>query len=428
MRTYRELFRTPEFTPFFLTLTAQIAAMTVAGLGLATLVYRDTGSPLLSALALFGPSLAQVVGATTLLSAADRLPPRAAIVGVALLLALGTALQAIPGLPVAAVFAVLSVQGLIGSVGGGVRMGLLHDILTREGYLLGRSLLNIAVGVCQIAGYGAGGLLVALLSPRGALVTGAALFACAALCARLGLSRRPPRAAGRPSVAESLRVNRLLLSLPARRRAYLALWVPSGLIVGCESLFVPYDPGHAALLFGCAALGMLAGDVTVGRLLPARWRGRLASPLHALLAAPFLLFAFGPPLPVAAVAVAVATVGYGASLLFQERLMALTPDELSGQALGLHSSGMLTLQGVSAALAGVLAQRTSTPTAMALLAGLSLLVTAALAYAGRADGRGSGNEEERGTRDRKPGSALSLVTARRSEAGATGRSRRRAES
>ncbi|MFG2333154.1 MFS transporter [Streptomyces sp. NPDC048604] len=417
MRTYRELFRTPEFTPFFVVLSTQIAAMTVAGLGLATLVYRDTGSPLLSALALFGPSLAQVIGAATLLSAADRLPPRAAIVGIALLFALSTAAQALPGLPLVAVFSMLFAQGLIGSVGGGVRMGLLHDILAREGYLLGRSLLNIAVGVCQIAGYGAGGLLVALLSPRGALVTGAVLYVCAALCARFGLSRRAPRASGRPSVAESWRVNRRLWSLPARRRVYLALWVPNGLIVGCESLFVPYDPEHAALLFGCAAAGMLAGDLTVGRFLPERWRGRLASPLQVLLAAPFLLFAFRPGLPVAAVAVAVATVGYGASLLFQERLMALTPQELSGQALGLHSSGMLTLQGVSATLAGVLAQRTSTPTAMTVLAGLSLAVTAALAYA-----------EERGTRDRKPGSALSLVTARRSEAGATGRSHRRAES
>ncbi|MDG4862035.1 MFS transporter, partial [Streptomyces sp. T-3] len=73
MRTYRELFRTPEFTPLFLTSAAQIAAQTVSGLALGTLVFTATGSPLLSALALFGPSLAQVVGAATLLSAADRL-------------------------------------------------------------------------------------------------------------------------------------------------------------------------------------------------------------------------------------------------------------------------------------------------------------------------------------------------------------------
>ncbi|WOX21250.1 MFS transporter [Streptomyces solicathayae] len=441
MRTYRELFRTPEFRPFFFTVAVQVAAQTVAGLGLATLVYRDTGSPLLSALAMFGPSLAQMVGAATLLSAADRLPPRAAVTGLALLFALSTALQVLPDLSVGTLFAILFVQGLIGSVGGGVRMGLLGEILSRDGYLLGRSVLNVAVGVCQIAGYGAGGLLVAALSPRGALLTSASLYLAAALVARLGLSRRAPRASGRPSVAETWRINGRLWSSPARRRIYLALWVPNGLIVGCESLFVPWAPEQAGTLFACAAIGMLAGDVAVGRFVPKAWRGRLASPLQALLAAPFLLFALDPALPLALAAVTVATAGYAASLLFQEKLLALTPDELSGQALGLHSSGMLTFQGVSATLAGVLAQYTSTTTAMALLAGLSLTVTAALVVAGRrthAEERGHADEpghddepghaEERGTRDRKPGSALSLMTARRSEAGATGRSRRRAES
>src|SRR5882757_271217 len=52
---------------------------TLSGLALGTLVYRATGSALLSALAMFGPSLAQVLGAALLLSAADRLPPRAAM-------------------------------------------------------------------------------------------------------------------------------------------------------------------------------------------------------------------------------------------------------------------------------------------------------------------------------------------------------------
>ncbi|NEE18160.1 MFS transporter, partial [Streptomyces sp. SID7499] len=57
MRTYRELFRTPEFTPFFATVSVQTAAQTATGLALGTLVYTRTGSPLLSALAMFGPSL-----------------------------------------------------------------------------------------------------------------------------------------------------------------------------------------------------------------------------------------------------------------------------------------------------------------------------------------------------------------------------------
>ncbi|MET9436810.1 MFS transporter [Streptomyces sp. NPDC006551] len=378
MRSYRELFRTPEYTPLFLTAAVQVAAQTVAGLGLATLVFRSTGSPFLSALALFGPSLAQLLGATTLLSAADRLPPRGTIAGIALLHALGTAAQAVPGLPVGAIFAILLIEGLAGSVGGGVRYGLLTEILAREGYLLGRSVMNMAVGLCQIAGFATGGLLVALLSPRGALLTGAALYLLAAVMAQAGLSRRAPRATGRPSAAETWRTNARLWSSRSRRRLYLALWIPNGLIVGCESLFVPYAPEHAGLLFACGALGMLAGDTAVGRFLPPAWRARLGAPMLTLLAAPYLLFVRDPGLPLALAAVTVSAVGYGASLIHQERLMALVPEELSGHALGLHTSGMIALQGLSAALAGAVAQLTSPGTAMALLAAASLAVTLAL--------------------------------------------------
>ncbi|MFE5481625.1 MFS transporter [Streptomyces sp. NPDC056527] len=378
MRSYQELFRTAEFTPLFLTAAVQVAAQTVAGLGLATLVFRSTGSPLLSALALFGPALAQLLGATTLLSAADRLPPRAALAGIALVFALGTAAQAVPRLPTGAVFALLLVQGLAGSLGGGVRYGLLGEILPRQGYLLGRSVMNMAVGVCQIAGFATGGVLVATLSPRGTLLIGAALHLAAALLARLGLSRRGPRALGRASAAETWRTNARLWSSRPRRLVYLALWVPNGLIVGCESLFVPYAPESAGLLFACAAFGMLAGDTVVGRLLTGKRRTRLGPPLQMLLAAPYLLFVLDPGLPLALAAVTLSAVGYSASLLFQERLLALVPDHLGGHALGLHSSGMLALQGLSAALAGAVAQVTSPEVAMTVLAAASLAVSGAL--------------------------------------------------
>ncbi|OKK03547.1 hypothetical protein AMK26_18915 [Streptomyces sp. CB03234] len=378
MRTYRELFRTPEFTPLFLACAAQVAAQTVSGLALSTLVHRATGSALLSALAMFGPALAQVVGATTLLSAADRLPPRAAMTGLAVLFGLGTAVQAIPGLPVWALFSVLAVLGVLGSLGGGVRYGLLNEIVAKDGYLLGRSLLNTSVGVTQICGFGVGGVLVTTVSPRGTLLTGAALYVAAAAVARFGLARRPPRAAGRASVATTWRDNARLWSSRPRRYVYLALCVPNGLIVGCESLFVPYAPQDAGPLFASAAAGMLAGDILTGRFLPTRWRRNLAAPLLVLLAAPYALLALRPPLPAAMAAVALSALGYSASLLLQERLMCLTPSRLSGHALGLHTSGMLTMQGVGAALAGTAAGLTSPATAMAVMATASVGVTLAL--------------------------------------------------
>ncbi|MGW5655502.1 MFS transporter [Streptomyces humi] len=381
--TYRSLFRTAEFTPLFLGSAAHNGGGTVGGLALGTLVYRSTGSPLLSALSMFGPSLAQVLGATFLLSGADRLPPRTTLAAISLAFAVVTAAMALPGLPPAVLLGCVLLLGLVAALGGGVRWGLLTEILTKDGYLPGRSLFNMMSGLVQIAGYATGGALLAAVSPRTCLLLAAALYLTAAVVIRRGLGARPPRSAGRPSVAATWRTNALLWSSRPRRLTYLGLWLPNGLVVGCESLYVSYAPESAGTLFACGALGMLAGDLTVGRLLPPAVRRRAATPLLLLLATPYLFFFPHPPLALAAGCAAVASVGFGASLVQQERLMDLTPDELSGHALGLHSAGMLTMQGVGATLAGSVAQLTSPAHAMTLVAATSLVVTLLLATAGR---------------------------------------------
>ncbi|WP_330236104.1 MFS transporter [Streptomyces sp. NBC_00566] len=395
MPSYGSLFRTPEFTPLFLASSAQTAAQTMGGLALGTLVYRATGSPLLSALSMFGPSLAQVLGATFLLSGSDRLPPRTTLSVIAAAFAAGTAFQSVPGLPPGVLLSVVLLLGLVAALGGGVRWGLVNEILTKDRYLAGRSLFNIMNGLTQTVGYATGGVLLTAISPRTCLLLAATLYLTAALLLRIGLTARPPRATGRPSVAATWRTNAVLWSSRPRRLTYLGLWVPNGLIVGCESLYVSYAPTSAGMLFACAAVGMLVGDVTVGRLLSPAARARLATPLLLLLAVPYLAFAAHPPLPLALLCVTLASVGFGASLVQQERLMSLTPDDLSGHALGLHSAGMLTLQGVSAAMAGSLAQLISPAAGMTVMAGASVTVTVVLALAGR-----EGRPQVRNTRGR----------------------------
>ncbi|GAA2832679.1 MFS transporter [Nonomuraea rubra] len=392
MRSYRTLVRTPEFTPFLLSFAAFAAAQTIGSLALGTLVYQATGSPLLSAVSMFGPQLAQLVGATFLLSGADRLPPRAILSGLALAYAAGTAVLALPGLPVAAVLGVVLAQGLLAALGGGVRSGLLTEILPRDGYVLGRSVFNMLWGLMQVAGFATGGALLTLLTPGTCLLLAAALYVTSALATRLGLTARPPRSSGRLSVSATWRTNALLWSSRSRRLTYLGLWLPNGLVVGCESLYVSYAPGAAGTLFACAALGMFVGDVVVGRLVPPAWRPRLAVPLRLLLAVPYLLFVLRPGVAPAAVAVAVASVGFGASLVLQERLMSRTPDHLAGQALGLHFVGMSTMQGVCAALAGAVAQVTSPAATMTMLAGGSAAVTLILAVLDRR-GERAGRQE-----------------------------------
>ncbi|MEV6590377.1 MFS transporter [Streptomyces acidicola] len=389
MRSYRSLFRTPEFTPYLLSFAAFAAAQTIGGLALGTLVFRATGSPFLSAVSMFGPQLAQLLGGAFLLSGADRLPPRAILTGLALAFAAGTAVLALPGLPIWAVFAVLLLQGLVASLGGGVRGGLMNEILSKDGYVLGRSVFNMLWGGTQMAGFATGGALLVLLSPQTCLLLAAALYLLSALVTRLGLTARPPRSSGRPSVSATWRTNALLWSARPRRLTYLGLWVPNGLIVGGDSLYVSYSPEAAGTLYAVGALGMFVGDMAVGRLIPPALRPRLATPLRLLLAVPYLFFVLRPGVALSAVAVTVASVGFAASLVLQERLMSLTPDDLAGQALGLHATGMAALQGIGAVLAGTLAQLTSPATAITLMAAASVTVTLILAALGRHEQRRS---------------------------------------
>ncbi|WP_127504432.1 MFS transporter [Actinoplanes solisilvae] len=372
MPTYRDCFATPQFTPLFLATSANVAAATLRGLALAVLVYTATESPLLAALSLFGSHFAQVVGAMTLLSVADRVPPRAALVSIYLFGGLTTVVLAVPGIPIAVMFAVIAVGGLIGSVHGGVRWGLLGEILPERAYVTGRSVFNMSVGAMQISGFAVGGGLIVLLGARPALLVAAGLSLAAALTARFGLTARPPRANGRPSIGETWRVNVRLLRMPRRRYLYLAAWVPNGLVVGNEALFVPYDPTGASVLFIAGAAGMLAGDTAMGRWVLEHWRARLLTPMLLLLGFPYLFFAVGLPLPGAAAAVAAASAGFASGLILQQRIVEITPDELRGQALGLESSGMFTMQAAGATLAGTIAQHLPVHQAISVMAALSL--------------------------------------------------------
>jgi predicted MFS family arabinose efflux permease len=303
--------------------------------------------------------------------------------GIAVAIAASTAVLAVPGLPGWAMALIVLTTGLVNSVTPGVRWGLLHEVLPAGRFLLGRSVFNIAVSVMQIVGYAAGGLLLVMLSPRQALLVASGLSLLAAVITRLGLTERPPRAEGRPSIRKTWQVNGQLWASPARRVTYLAMWVPNGLIVGCEALFVPYAPTAASPLFVVTALGMLIGNIVVGRLLPRHYRLRLTTPLQILLAVPFLLFALPLPRGVALIAVALAAIGYSAGLLLQERLIAQTGDDIRGQALGLHSAGLLTMQAVCATLAGAIAQFLPVGTAMAVMALASLCASTTLAVAMR---------------------------------------------
>ncbi len=382
MRTYRELFGIAEFRILFTTTSLSVGAGSVGSLALGTLTYAETGSPLLSAFVMFGGPLVRLATSWFLLSLADLWRPRTAMMLAAGVMAAGNALQAIPGLPMVPRLVFLVVPWILLSATGGSMVALVSDVVPEGSFIFARATINIAVGVMQIVGYGLGGLLLLSFTTSQLFLGAAATCLVGLALVRFGIGDHPPRATG-AAVRRSRAVNRLLLGSPVLRPVYLALWVPNGLVVGCEALIVPYAGTGAGFLFAATAIGMLAGDVLMGRVIPPAMRDRLVEPARLLLAVPWLPFLLQPPLPVACALAAVASVGYCASLPLQERLVTRTAAEIRGHTLGLHGLGMTAMQGVGALLAGAVATTLGSDDraaglAIGVMSAASVVVTLAL--------------------------------------------------
>ncbi|MBA2944320.1 MFS transporter [Streptomyces himalayensis] len=373
--SYRDLLRNSEFVGLYASFMLTVAASTLSGFALGTLVNHQTGSPFLTAVSMYGATFATVLGALTLMSVADGSRPRRTLVALELVSLVGVAAQAIPGLPLAARFGLLLVLGFFQSLGTGTRMGLLAEVVPTSAYVLARSLMNITSGGMAILGYAIGALLLRYLSPQGVFIVAAALTGVGLAVVATTVREHSIRLTRRPGLRQTWTTNIALFSHSGQRALLLNLWVPNGLIVGCEALFISYDPGHAGTLLAAGSAGMFLGDLSVGRLLSADQRRRCAFVLRLLLAAPYLLFVIHPPVLVAAAAVFAASAGFAATLPLQEQLLELTPDPVRGQVQGVESAGRMTWQGLGAAIAGGVAQHVGPGAAITAVAAVSVAIT-----------------------------------------------------
>jgi predicted MFS family arabinose efflux permease len=373
--SYRALLRNREFVGLYASFTLTVAASTLSGFALGTLVNHQTQSPFLTAVSMYGATFATVLGALTLMSVADGSHPRRTLIALQCVSLVGVAAQAVPGLPLAARFGLLLVVGFFQSLGTGTRMGLLAEVVPTSTYALARSLMNITSGGMAILGYAIGAILLRYLSPQEVFIAATALTGVGLVVVATTIREHSIRLTRRPGLRQTWTTNIALFSHSGQRALLLNLWVPNGLIVGCEALFISYAPDLAGALLAAGSAGMLLGDLTVGRLLTADQRRRYAFALRLLLAVPYLLFAIHPPMLVVTAAVFLASAGFAATLPLQEQLLALTPDPVRGQVQGVESAGRMTWQGIGAAIAGGVAQHLTPGTAITALATISIAIT-----------------------------------------------------
>ncbi|RFU84288.1 MFS transporter [Streptomyces triticagri] len=412
-RGYRPVFAVREFRAVFAAHLLSLLGVVVCELALTVLVHDLTGSPLLSALTFALGFLPYVVGGTLFAGVADRYPARRVLVVCDLLCAGCIAVMVLPGTPVAGLLALRCLVAGISPVFTGTRTAALTDILGEgELFVLGRSLLRIVSQSAVLAGFGLGGLLLTVVAPRGALGITLVTFLCSATLLRCGTRRRPARARTADDGAllrSSLSGARQLFGDRRVRVLMLLFWVQPMFVVAPEALAAPYadaigaGPAAIGLLMCAMPVGHIAAELFAGSRLSPRTRSRIVLPLAGAGLLPFLLYAARPGLAFALVLLTLAGAAAAYGIGLDRWFVAAVPEELKGRAMTLMTAGLMTVQGIGMALAGLAAEFVPVHLTLAGAGALGTLCALCLVLEARRAGAVPAGRESGGDRTARRG-------------------------
>ncbi|MFB6724854.1 MFS transporter [Kribbella sp. NPDC056345] len=390
--TYRDVFAVAEFRALWFAQLASVAGDQLARVALAVLVFDRTGSAGLSALTYALTFLPDLLAGPLLSGLADRFSRRRVMVVCDLARMALVAVMAIPGLPLWLLCVLLVVVQLFAAPFQAARAALLPSILTGEQYVKSSAVSNMTSQFAQVAGFVAGGALVAALGAHRTLLVDAATFAVSAALVGFGIRDHPIDGdpAQRPSWLTQIAAGARLVWVDRRLRYLVALASLMGFYITVEGLAAPYA---AALpdgpVTGAVAVGVLlaanpAGTVT-GMLLLTRQdpelRVRLIRPMAIGACAPLIGCAFQPDLVVTVLLWFVSGMSSAYQLQANVMFVQVIPDGQRGQAFGLARTVMIVAQGVGILLAGMAADRWR-PTHVVAAAGVLGVIAAAGAATG----------------------------------------------
>lgn len=354
---YRAVLRVPGMRAVFTAHAVSMAGTIAAEVALSILVFERTRSPLLSALVLACSFLPHAVGGTALSGIADRFPARRLLVCCDLLSAACVAAMLVPGLPVAALLALLVITSVLAPVFQGARAASLAHLLDADLFPAGRSLLRAVSQSTVLAGFGAGSALAATIGTACLLAADVASFVVSAVLIGLCTPSSPlPRREGE-SGAPGVRA--VFARVPVRRLLLLSWAVPafgsaaSGLAVAYAAQTGAPATTSGALLAGYAT-GTVAGEVAVAALRPGI-RRRLVFPLLLMSHLPLATFAFAPPVWCAAALLVLSGAGSAFNQCVDPLILAVADPATRGRLFTVQSGGLMAVQGLGIAIAGAVA-------------------------------------------------------------------------
>ncbi|MFC4587621.1 MFS transporter [Sphaerisporangium corydalis] len=360
----------------------------LARVALAVLVYARTASAALTALTYALTYLPALLGGPLLSGLADRHPRREVMVWCDLGRAVLVAAMAVPGMPLAPLCVLLFVVQLLEAPARAARMAVTVDLLPADRYVTGVAFGHMTSQVTNLAGFGAGGVAIALTGPHIALVVDTGTFLASALIVGAGLRRRPappPDGAGpRPWSGGAAG---LILGDP-RLRSLLGLALLAGFYLAPEALAVPYaaglgaGPAAAGLLMTAIPAGSVIGILVFCRLAGPEARLRHSGPLAVLASVPLLGFLLRPGLVLSFVLLGLVGALMAYQVAINAEFVRIVPEGMRGRAVGLAGSILIAAQGAGMIFGGALAELLTPATAIATLgaAGIAFGLPLAAAF------------------------------------------------
>ena len=381
--TFRDVFAVREFRALWFSEILSVAGDRLALVALTLLVYQHTQSPLLAAVAYAAGYLPWVIGGLFLAELSDRRSRRSVMVVCDVVRAVLVAAMAIPHVPIWVLVALLFATTMFAPPFESARAAITPDILQGELYPLGTAVIQTTFLAGQVLGAVGGGLAVAFIGVRPALIIDAVTFVLSALFIGLGIRVRPAVARPetvQPSLLTRMRDGfRLLFGDQALRTLLLLGWLVAFYTIP-EGVAAPYA---ARLGGGPVATGLVLASTVFSTM--------IVTPLFTRLVRPRRRLAWMGPLAVLTCATLVATAlrpGLAASLVIfslsaacgvyqiaaNTAFVVRVPSERRSQAFGIANMGVIVGQGAAFVAAGAAAEVVSPAVVIAVGGGIGAII------------------------------------------------------
>jgi MFS family permease len=367
----------PEFRGLTIAQVISECCDQMARIALAVLVFNDLHSAFYTALTYAVGYLPLVVGGTLLSPLVDWLPRRRLMLVCHAARAVFVALIALPGVPIAVALLLLALVSLFEGPFSAARGSIIPELISdgptyAAAFNLGRALHQVD----QAIGFFLGGVIVAFVHPRGALLIDSIGFIVAYLVVLVTLQQRPAVVTeSAHSLWRDLRLGmNAILGHDARRALALIVWLSGLCFILPEGVAVTYAHlrGGGAISSGvltaAPAAGLFLGAVGLTRWVSARRQAELMRVMAVLACLLLTLTAARPPVVLTALLWIASGVLQSYWIPAVATFNVSVGSEMRGRVLGIAGAGLALTQGVALAAGGVLASTIGPTAAVAWLA------------------------------------------------------------